>query len=276
MAYKGLLSSYRSFSDHRPPHGPETSQGRLLPIVNITMVVCGDSSYPWLMHTDRYLLARDCDIMGNTAKCYRKVRVDMAFVATPNAAKVVVSFTTDTKPWSNTFWFTKSLFTDEDLTLLAALVGGTYGSELKGLLSVESAFVSAKAYDMRSSSGGTALNVDDAGAGTQSGDALPIQAALVLTLYTGGRGRSSRGRVFVSGFGEDKFDSGSFDPTTMAAVVAVASGMKAACAGEGWNLVVNSYQHDGVVLSQGATRQVTDIVSRSFLLGTQRRRTQRP
>lgn len=80
-------------------------------------------------------------------------------------------------------------------------------------------------------------------AGTQAGDALPSQSAVGVTLRTGLRGRSKRGRIFLAFGSEAQTDVGGRLATGTAALVPVEfAAWITDLAGIGWTLVVASYK----------------------------------
>lgn len=100
--------------------------------------------------------------------------------------------------------------------------------------------------------------------GSGSGQWIPA-AAEIVTLYTGFRGRSMRGRVYLP-MSEGVQDSGSIDPTISAAAQTAWENFRAAMNADTSDLVVASYVN--------STANVCSSVLVRSLMGTQRRRQQ--
>lgn len=199
----------------------------------------------------------------------------MAFIPFPSGAHVVVVFAAGQQSFTNGFYFRKADYTDADLEALAGCADTYWGGALLDVLSNECHYVESVAYDVRVQNGTLRVANDGAGPGTQSGDMLPIQSALVLTHRTLNRGRSYRGRTYVAGLGEDKFDSGVYAPATVAAVVTICGNFFTQAQTLGWEPVVASYYTDGAPRSTAVGTLIEVTEARNGIPGTQRRRSDR-
>lgn len=200
----------------------------------------------------------------------------MTFIPTPDCARVVIHFAHGSETWSNVLHYTKGDFNDAELEALADLIDANEASNFKGIMSVDNSYVGVTAYDIRASDGSAFFNNDGAGAGTQSGDALPISTSMVVTLRTSARGRSGRGRLYIAGFEEAVWDGAAFTGAMVTSVVAIVNELRTQMAGQGWTQVIRSTQQDGVKLTTAVTRPVVSAECRSALPGQQRRRIDRP
>jgi len=209
--------------------------------------------------------------------CYRRAKVSMAFVAVPNVCKCVVVFGFQGETYSNTIWAMKEDFSTADQEALAAAVGGGWGAGLKPQMSSQAAYIRTVCYDMRAADGPIVTDATGAGNGTkETGEALPISAAMVVTLHTAARGRSGRGRLFVAGFSEGQWNGYQFDSTTVAAVVSLTAALESAINTAGFNWCLVSHQINGVARVPPAAIEIVTTEVRSPIAGTQRRRMRRP
>lgn len=199
----------------------------------------------------------------------------MAFIATPNAALVVMEWGSETIQWTNTLWYTKPEYTYEDMENLSQAHLESIDAPFLNHINVAWALQQITVYDMREDGGPvyTYAPIDVEGTGT--GGAMPAQVAMVLTTRTARRGRSGRGRIFVGGLDEDAIVGGVVDNVPALSVLGVFNAIMEAADGLGWTFVVRSGQQGGVILSTPQTYPVTDIVSRDRSMGTQRRRSDR-
>lgn len=79
--------------------------------------------------------------------------------------------------------------------------------------------------------------------GTQTGDALPGQNSMLVSVHTGVRGRRRRGRFFVPGVSETSQVGGRIIAPQLTALIALAEGIQTAFTGSGnvnWELCVYS------------------------------------
>lgn len=199
------------------------------------------------------------------------------FIPCPDSALVVASFMFGTMSYSNTFWFVRPDFTMTDLTSLAEQHDYWFGRVQKGLIHSGHGYQGCTAYDMRDDEAQSVYVNTHAGAGGQvTAEALPIQTALVATLRTQVRGRTGRGRLYLTGYVEAQLSGGQFTSTHVNNVKSMLNNMKANLASVGWVWVVMSRHYNGEPREEGVARPVWSVVVRSALPGTQRRRMDRP
>lgn len=199
----------------------------------------------------------------------------MAFIPVPDAAMAVQKFSHDGQSWSNTLWFTKAGFVTADMDALAAAVGTTVISYLKPFISLNATYDGVTVYDMRTATGEKVEYNNGSGAGLDTDAIIPTNVALVLTLYSNNRGRSGRGRVYLSGFDETAIDDGRFLAQWGANVATWAAELETAVEAEGWTWVVVSRYTAGAPRASGLAQAVTSTAVRSLIPGTQRRRLDR-
>lgn len=200
----------------------------------------------------------------------------MAFKAIPDTAKVVIVFEAFGKEWTNTFHYRQPDFVLLDMQNLAFTVDSVVGDVIIQLMSQDTEYVRTVVYDMREENGPIVTNNTSAGPGTQAGAMMPISDAMVFTLRTGARGKSARGRLYMAGFGEDKYDSPEWDHTVMNAVKAIIDNLHSAALVLGWDWVVASRWSNKVERAIPVLFTVLASEVRSYIEGKQGRRTKRP
>lgn len=202
----------------------------------------------------------------------------MAFIPFPNGAKAIIDVGLVASRWSNTLWFEHSSPVAQDYQDLADYLHTWYGSNVMSQLDDSFYMSGVTVYDM---SAEVAPVYQSAGAdvyGGIVGDAAMINAALVVTFYTLFRGRSGRGRNYVTGFSETDTSTNSVSNPVRVTNVETAYGLLIAGApgASGFNWVVASQYEGGVPRLQVDPRPVTAVAVRSNLMGSQRRRIVRP
>lgn len=126
--------------------------------------------------------------------------------------------------------------------------------------------------DVRTANTAEFLDTGGAVAGTATGDILPPQIALCITLRTAQAGRSFRGRVYLPGFGETSNTVlGVVSSTTT--MVAFVTAVKSALVASSLDLGVLSRPAPAATPPRsGFVTTVTSIVARDAVWDTQRRR----
>lgn len=200
----------------------------------------------------------------------------MTFIPTDDCALAIIEYVFDGQQFTNGLWFTKDSFTLADQTNLADAVDAETASELLPAFSDDVTYLKTTVYDQRSETAPVVINNDGTGPGSAATEPTPINVAMVLTLYTASRGRTARGRLYVSGFSENAITDGEFTQAMADIVVAWGNALDAAADAIGWTWSVVSKQVGGVPRASGLARPVTTIEVRDLKVGTQRRRVDRP
>lgn len=137
----------------------------------------------------------------------------MAPQLAPGIAEVAVQQTLNGEQVYNVLNFTNGTgapWNAPDLATLAGEVFGAFEDSLPGILSVGWTLNNAVATDIGQEGGAQAVYVPGSPVpGELTGQTLPNQVALVVTLRTARVGRSYRGRTFLCGFPEESSE-GSF------------------------------------------------------------------
>lgn len=197
----------------------------------------------------------------------------MAFIPVPNAAQAVIEYATEAVPWTNTLWFTKTDFDTADLTALAARLDLWVAAEVLPNMSNLTSYNHVKVYDMRADDGEVRQETFSAGPGSDASPPGAMSAAMVVTFYTGGRGRNSRGRNYLTGFSENDMDADQYAESVLVAPIGVAyTNLITTVQLDGWTWVVASRYDNGQPRAAGVTRPVTTVAIRSPKFGSQRRR----
>lgn len=108
--------------------------------------------------------------------------------------------------------------------------------------------------------------------GSQTGEALPGQNAIVVTFRTAKTGRSYRGRNYICGITEGQSSGNSMTSGAFADLQAAWAAYEAAVESAGYVQVVASRQHNGIVTGTAETK--TSSVFRENKYRTQRGRTE--
>lgn len=200
----------------------------------------------------------------------------MAFIPTPHGARIVMNWAKGTETFSYVFYATKAGY---DLTAqqqLADAVDLAVNSVWKAQMGSQVSYVNTTVYDARESDGPIVMQNAHAGPGTASTETLPINLAVCVTIRTAGRGRSSRGRKYVSGFTEGAITNGVWQAGQTANALNFMYAVHTAIGDAGWQHVIRSIQQDGQPVNPAATRAVTTMTVRGAMVATQRRRVDRP
>jgi hypothetical protein len=108
--------------------------------------------------------------------------------------------------------------------------------------------------------------------GAGQSDAAPGSVTLCLSLRTSGRGRSSRGRQYISGLSEGSIIDNAWDSTKAAEVVTAFQAYQNSMNLAGYNLVVLSRISEGNPRDLALAQAVTGILTTDLFIDSQRRR----
>lgn len=200
----------------------------------------------------------------------------MAFIAVPHGALALIQFSQYGQDFSNSFWFVKDGYSSGDLTTLADDLDAFFTTNYKSYFSNEVNYLGVSVYDMRTDGGQVVFNNDGAGLCTLAGTPSPVGLACVVTRYSATRGKSGRGRVYVSGLPEAQLEDGIWLQAAADAALNYVSNMKNTPLTKGWTEVIASRHHNGAPRAEAVTYPVTSRQVRSLIPGTQRRRFDRP
>lgn len=200
----------------------------------------------------------------------------MAFQPVPDTAACIINTSGLTFAWSNGLHFTRPDFTYQDMSDLADMFRNTWVLEHASALNAAYQIGNVTAYDLRSDGAPIYVTSEAPDVGTHVGSPIPIQNALVVTLRTGYRGRSGRGRLYMAGYDEAQITDGIFSAAIETDAVSLVAALHQGAQAIGWQMVIVQRFKDGVKLPQGVTHAVTSWQVRSRIPGNQDRRSQRP
>jgi len=178
--------------------------------------------------------------------------------------------------WTNSLCFTKPGFIPENMLVLATeLADAMWEAGCFSMMSNAVTLRRIEVEDLREQ-GQPIRTATVARSGSFSGDMASPGLALVVTLRTALRGRSYRGRFYMSGWADEYIVNGEYQQAVGVAATEFFTLVDAAANPESWSLVVVSRQVDGVPREVGLGSLVTSVSVRSAKPGTQRRRINRP
>lgn len=197
----------------------------------------------------------------------------MAFIPVPNGVQLCFDFASSGQNWQFCLMLRKSsgapTTTDlEDVVLAAAT---WWGSSLKPDLTTATTLRQIRATDMTVQGGPQHIDTINQ-AGTSASDEIGLNSPLVVSLRTQKRGRSYRGRVYISGMNIDGI-SNAVDVAsgTASAFATIFAGLATALDALGFDVVVASRQHNGVPTNPAEVNEVTAYIVDTHL-DSQRRR----
>lgn len=193
-----------------------------------------------------------------------------------DCARVVIKWSMAGQDFSNVLHYVKSGYNSTEQAALAAAVAGAANSFTTGSLSQDVHYDGTDAYDIRSGTGPITPNTAGQANGGVAEDAIPINTAIVTTLYSAARGRSGRGRIYHAGYGEGSIVDGIYVAGAKTSAEAFVTNLKDNASAIGWTMVIVSRFQNHVELPNPITYPVLTFQVRSLLPGTQRRRVDRP
>jgi len=198
----------------------------------------------------------------------------MAFLPTPDCAKVVLVYSMHGQEYVNTLWFRNtSAWGTAEMEDLADKVRYWWATEMLDHDPDDLELVDIVVYDMTAIDGPVIhVTTDLPVAGTIVADPMAANAAAVISFRTAGRGRSARGRIYVGPLAETMSDDGLHLNTSYhTTLVAAADTIPAIGEGISWTHVVVSFQLNNVVREEGFAQAVTSYLVDTSL-DSQRRR----
>lgn len=202
----------------------------------------------------------------------------MTFVPFPDGALGVIEYGSEDVNWTNTLWFHDLVGGIADYQGLASYLHGWANQHIMPHLSSSYEARAVTVYNMTTSNSPSYTSIIAPVAGSRVGGNAPLSIALVTTFRTGNRGRSGRGRNYVTGFIED--DTGGEQVNNPVIVDGIENAYEVLRLNVqqdvGWYWVVASKYSGGVPRAEVAAQDVTVAEVRSAIFGSQRRRVPRP
>lgn len=198
----------------------------------------------------------------------------MAFIPTPNAARVAITTVSNLHPMVNTLWFRKTTpYTASDLGQLVSEIESWWGTQVMPLLCSQTGFTQVYALDASSESGPVAtLVVSPVVFGGEADTPMTLNSAMTVTFQTAKRGRSARGRVYLGGWGEDAATAATFAAGFLTDVVSAFENLPSYLTVSESVHVVASHYTDGAPRVTGVTEPVINYRANSTVY-SQRNRT---
>lgn len=200
----------------------------------------------------------------------------MTFIPTPHGARIVINWALGTQTYSYVFYATMDGYVFDNQVQLAANIAGAHTGTLRNMFSTGVDYKNTTVYDARELDGPIVVNTVNAGNGGVANEALPINTAVCVTLRTGARGRSARGRKYIAGWAEAAAAGGQWSAGTATNALAYVQAILAQITAAGFTPVIRSIQENGVKLTVANTRAITSSQVRNTQVATQRRRVDRP
>lgn len=202
----------------------------------------------------------------------------MAFVPASNVLMVEVYGVYLSVPYENTlYFFTGDGIGNANVTTLFDYLQNTFVAQMRPLLVNTFRFDGLRGTDLSAQDAPTYERVFTGGlAGTATGAGLPGGTAAVITFLTAARGRTARGRNYISGIAEDQV-TGNGISTTWSTSLKTAYGKLLSANGlpASWVWGVLSRWQNKVQRSSGVFRPITQVTTTADQVGSQRRRNNR-
>jgi hypothetical protein len=196
----------------------------------------------------------------------------MAFIPIPQSVQLCFDFGQAGQFWQFCFVVKKVAGnpTSTDRDAIATIGKTNFWDGLKTNLSSDVTLRQIRVTD-QTVDGGPATIVTWNDAATSGNPAGAINAPVVASLRTAKRGRSYRGRVYVSGYPEASMTSTTIGGSQATNLVSYVTDMMTALSSAGYKLVVASKQHNLVTTNPAETNDVIAVVVDTNL-DSQRRR----
>lgn len=197
----------------------------------------------------------------------------MAFIPVPNGVQLCFDFTSSGQNWQFCLMLRKSAGapTTTDLSDIADAAESWWTNHLKPDLTSATVCRQIRATDMTAQGAPQHINtVNDAGA--SASDEIGLNSALVVSGRTEKRGRSYRGRAYISGMNIDGMTNAvDVASGTASAFASIFGTLQTELDAIGFDTVIASRQHNGVVTNPAETNEVTAWIVDTHL-DSQRRR----
>jgi hypothetical protein len=186
----------------------------------------------------------------------------MSFIPWPNGIQLCFDFTSAGQNWQFCLALRKSSGAPTDADLISATNEAytKWTTPLKPTLTTGNTLRQIRATDM-TVEGGPQYVRSVSEAGTNAGDINALSNAAAVSLRTAKRGRSYRGRIYISGWEAglltDQVTFGSGLVTNLSNFV---TGLQTALDALGMDLVVPSKQHNNVVTNPAELNEVIAVV----------------
>jgi len=185
------------------------------------------------------------------------------FIPIPNSATLCFDFTTAGQNWQFCLTVRKSSggITPTDLATLTTEGEAWWNATLDSNLNNNTQLRQVRATDQQTEGGPVDIEIVGTN-GTGGGTLMSLGSPLVISLRTAKRGRSYRGRVYLSGIPQVNLVSEvDFGATPVGVYTAAFATLQASLDTAGFDVVVASKQHNLVETNPAETNEVIAIVA---------------
>lgn len=198
----------------------------------------------------------------------------MPFVPVPNTAQINIVYALDGQEIENVVYYTKTTTPIlEDLAALTDEVRAYIVSSLLPALSSAIQLVRVVGVLLDVVDGFTVTNTTGLPAsGGDSGDVLPNNVALCISVRTANRGRSFRGRNYIPGIAKTHTADSEFTTSAVTGLVGIWEGLTALAGDAGWTRTVVSRFSGHAPRTTGIATPVTAVFAVDNVVDSQRRR----
>jgi len=198
----------------------------------------------------------------------------MPFQPAPNCAEVTLNAVLFSQDLVNTLHFHKSAgYDQDDIDALAEAVDSVVAEDYKTIFSNQITYTGTIAKGLETNTDLQAINLDSVGACSGVAAAAPANVSQCITLRTAFTGRSARGRFYSwPPTLNDLVNSVTINNDWGALVREFLLTVMAATGPIGWDMVVLSRQHNGVVRAEAVPYVITAVQKRNNNISSQRGR----
>ena len=198
----------------------------------------------------------------------------MAFIPVPDTAQINIVYSLDGQTVENVVYYKHDgTPTLADLTNITDAVAAYIRTSLMPALSSAIQLIRVVGVLLDVADGLIVTNtVSLPLAGGDSDAVLPNNVAFCISLRTGNRGRSFRGRNFIPGIAESHVVKSELNSTAAGGLVSAWGGLLAVGTSSGWTMVVVSRFHNHLPRTTGVATPVQSIFAIDNVVDSQRRR----
>lgn len=205
----------------------------------------------------------------------------MPFIPVPGVLQVNLQYGALGEPFENTLYFEKAgAWTGTEMGELGLSLHDWWVASMAPIFPTGVSLINIKMTDLTTAtSGGMDYGTDLPESGTVNDEIAPLNVAPCISIRTASRGRSNRGRNYISGLGVGSIANNTIVGTAMTALVAAYNGLFSVATDNGCvPVVVSRYSgvdpvtHDPIPRAEGVTTPVTGYSFTDNVVDSQRRR----
>jgi len=197
----------------------------------------------------------------------------MAFQAVPNCCSFVTTFGNINTEWTNTLHAYFASWNETMQLLVADSIFDSWDTDMMPEISNAYQLLKVTSYDLRTEDGPVVVTTQTPVTGGKTDPSAAINACMVMTMRTGGRGRSRRGRNYLSGFTEAQAGGQGFASQALATTMEDAYvDLHNLLDGLSVDLVIVQRWLNKQLLATPLLHSITQFEVRNLNFGSQRRR----